>query len=144
MRILIGGFTGRSSDFNYCTYVFYPWRLGIFHTQVLMEAITEDDEGGNYWRWWGRQLLKMMMIRHVGNLMSWLNELACWFEIVHWRYEGGIQFWISRNLNVQSLKIAFIISNSKDPYAMQHYVTFYQGLYCLPKYTFRGFQNPKG
>ena len=60
MRILIGGFTGRSSDFNYCTYVFYPWRLGILHTQVLRGAITEDDEGGNYWRWWGRQLLKMM------------------------------------------------------------------------------------
>ena len=43
-----------------------------------------------------------------------------------------------------SLKIHFVLANSADPDEMQHYVAFHQGLHCLPKYLFRGFQSSKG
>ena len=37
----------------------------------------------------------------------------------------------------------FILANSADPDEI-HYATFHQGLHCLPKYLFRGFQYTKG
>ena len=43
-----------------------------------------------------------------------------------------------------SLNVVLIIANSVDPDEMQHYAAFYLGLYCLPKFPFRGFQNTKG
>ena len=41
------------SDFNYCTYALYPWRVGILsphceNTQVLREAITEVDDDDHH------------------------------------------------------------------------------------------------
>ena len=41
-------------------------------------------------------------------------------------------------------KIVLILVNSADPDEMQHYTAFYQGLHCLPKNPFRGFQYTKG
>ena len=42
------------------------------------------------------------------------------------------------------LNVVLILANSADPYEMQHYAAFHQGLYCLPKYLFRGFLYIKG
>ena len=42
-----------------------------------------------------------------------------------------------------SLKIVLILANSADPDEMQQYAAFHLGLYCLPKYLFRGFQYIK-
>ena len=35
------------------------------------------------------------------------------------------------------------LANSADPYEMHHHVAFCMGLYRLPKYPFRDFQNAK-
>ena len=43
-----------------------------------------------------------------------------------------------------SLKIDFALANSADPDEMPCYVAFHLGLYCLPKYQFRGFWTTKG
>ena len=43
-----------------------------------------------------------------------------------------------------SLKVVLILANTADPDEMQHYAAFHLGLYCLPKYRFRGFQYTKG
>ena len=54
-------------------------------------------------------------------------------------YIEGSHVIISKNIDFPSLKIAFCLANSEDPYEMTHYVVFYLGLHCLPKYQFRGF-----
>ena len=41
------------------------------------------------------------------------------------------------------LKVLFLAS-SEDPDEMQHDAAFHLVLHCLPKYSFRGFQNTKG
>ena len=38
----------------------------------------------------------------------------------------------------------FYLTNSVELDEMQHYAAFHQGLYCLQKYSFRGFENTKG
>ena len=43
-----------------------------------------------------------------------------------------------------SLKVVFIMANNADPDEMQLHAAFHQGLHCLPKYPFRGFQYTKG
>ena len=42
-----------------------------------------------------------------------------------------------------SLKVVLIVANSADPDEMQHYAAFHLGLSCMPKYTFRDFQQTK-
>ena len=42
------------------------------------------------------------------------------------------------------LKLSLTLTNSVDPDEMQHYAAFHLGLYCLQKYSFRGFTNMKG
>ena len=44
------------------------------------------------------------------------------------------------NHKLQSLKTVLILPNSTDPDEMQHHAAFHLGLYCLPKYPFRGLQ----
>ena len=42
------------------------------------------------------------------------------------------------------LKIDFVLANSADNDEMPHYAACHLGLYCLPKYPFKGdFQYPK-
>ena len=43
-----------------------------------------------------------------------------------------------------SPRIVFILTNIVDPKEMPQRAAFYQGLHCLQKYPFRGFQNTKG
>ena len=38
----------------------------------------------------------------------------------------------------------FTFTNSVDPDEMQHYAAFHLGLYCLQKFSFRGFPKTKG
>ena len=40
---------------------------------------------------------------------------------------------------LKSLKIVSTFKNNVDLHEMLHFVAFHQGLYCLPKYMFRGF-----
>ena len=40
-----------------------------------------------------------------------------------------------------SLKIVLISANSADPNEMQQHAAFHQGLHCLQKNSFKGFQN---
>ena len=42
------------------------------------------------------------------------------------------------------LKVVLIITNSADPYEMQHYAAFHLVLHCLSKYPFKGFPVYKG
>ena len=58
-------------------------------------------------------------------------------------YYEGLQVIISKNLLLFSLKIHFVLANSEDPDEMPHNVAFHLGLYCLPKYLFRGFRSTK-
>ena len=44
-----------------------------------------------------------------------------------------------KNVVFHSLKIAFVLANSADPYEMLHNAPFHLGLNCLPKNPFRGF-----
>ena len=41
----------------------------------------------------------------------------------------------------QFLKIVLTSAKSVDPDEMQHYAAFHLGLYCLPKYSLRGFAH---
>ena len=50
----------------------------------------------------------------------------------------------TKNIVLLSLKINFVLSNSADPDEMPQFVAFHQGLHCLQKYPFRGFQSSKG
>ena len=40
------------------------------------------------------------------------------------------------------MKVVLILANSADPDEMQRYAALHLGLHCLPKYTFRGFEDP--
>ena len=42
------------------------------------------------------------------------------------------------------LSIVLTSANSADNDEMLHYVTFYHGLYCLPRYPITGIQIEKG
>ena len=49
--------------------------------------------------------------------------------------------WFTVYINIPT-KIEFLslkVTNRVDPNEMQHYAAFHLGLYCLPKYPFRGF-----
>ena len=66
-------------------------------------------------------------------------------------YFKGSQIEIFKKYALQSIKIVFILAkivfilaNSAGPDEMPHVAVFHQGLRCLPKYSFRGFQYTKG
>ena len=55
----------------------------------------------------------------------------------------GSRVWFSYDVFLY-LKDVLVLSSSADRDEMQHYAAFHQGLYCLLKYLFRGFQYTKG
>ena len=57
---------------------------------------------------------------------------------------GNLSQNLKKNDVFLSLKIIFILANSKDPDKMQLHAAFHLGLHCLPKYLFTGIQDEKG
>ena len=57
---------------------------------------------------------------------------------------GNLSQNLKKNDVFLSLKIIFILANSKDPDEMQLHAAFHLGLHCLPKYLFTGIQDEKG
>ena len=59
--------------------------------------------------------------------------------MVHCTYLGMLGYKLKKIL------YSFVtFTNSVDPDEMQHYAAFHLGLYCLQKYSFRGFPSTKG
>ena len=57
-------------------------------------------------------------------------------------YSEGLQEIISyKNTVFLSLKIDFLLANSVDPDEMWQNAAIHLGIYCLPKYPFRGFES---
>ena len=59
--------------------------------------------------------------------------------IVHYIFKRP-QVEISNNYMLQSLRVVFMLANTADLDEMPHIAAFNIGLYCLSKYSFRGFQ----
>ena len=58
---------------------------------------------------------------------------------------GKFIIYIKGSQVIISLKCYFSVSEvCLDPDEMPHYVAFYLGLHCLPKYLFRGFWSLRG
>ena len=51
----------------------------------------------------------------------------------------GCQVLIFKKYCIILSEDLFTLANSVDPNEMQHYAAFHLGLYCLEKYSFRGF-----
>ena len=58
-------------------------------------------------------------------------------------YLKGSQVRISKLYCTYVPEIVLSLSKRADPGEMPCYAIFHLGLYCLPKYLFRGFQNTK-
>ena len=71
-------------------------------------------------------------------LLVWCNKL----RIVHCTYLGVSGYFV-KILYYFVWRSVFTFTNSVGPVEMQHYAAFYQGLYCLRKYTLKGFLNTK-
>ena len=48
-----------------------------------------------------------------------------------------------KSIELFYLKIFFTFTNSVDPDEIQHFAALHLGLYCLQKYSFRGFLYTK-
>ena len=62
---------------------------------------------------------------------------------VYFTYLRVSGYNFQKNIALFYLKIFFTFTNSVDPDEMQHNAEFHLGLYCLQKYSFRGFLYTK-
>ena len=67
-----------------------------------------------------------------------IDTISMGLPIVHFK-GSQVEFYNA----ILSLKVILILANSADPDEMQHSAAFHQGLHCLHKYLFRGFQYKK-